>query len=1274
MSGFRIISADVCEKKKKIVIIAENSEFYTGEESLRLKKNLCERLQTEQIEFIATCKEPPASAVNRACFWPEILNYIHGADPAGWALLEGSSCRYDEPENQLIVQLSQAAGLLLVGRKADLLVRTYMKTVWGYDMPIVFRDGAAAGRPQSGETESEKEDVVIVPFRAADYERAQNESKKMAGNGKNGGWNDGGNDFSGYQRQAASQGGFSRGTRKRRRLTPEGDAPLPKDKNGNTILMGKEINDPITKMKDITMDSGNVAVRGKVFRFETKAIPSGAMIAMIEMTDSTYSITAKFFFDKEDLPFVTKYFEKNDNLHIQVYGEAQQDKYTRELTIMARSIVDYQPEKRMDHAERKRVELHLHTNMSALDGLTKPDELIRQVVEWGHSALAITDHGIVQAYPDIFKAVQKSKSDLKILYGVEGYLCDRTPDMTDEQAKKLPTWHIILLAKDLVGLKNMYKLISYSNLNYFYKKPRIPRFELEKYREGLIIGSACSEGELFDAVLNGEPEQRLLELASFYDYLEIQPSANNMYLVRGGVVNSLTDIENINRHILSLGDQLNKPVVATCDVHFLNPEDDIYRCVMQAGQGYRDADSQPPLYLRTTEEMLSEFTYLGDRAYEVVVENPNRIADSIERFRPVPDGFYPPVIEGSDDKLRVCAYEKARQIYGDPLPEIVESRLERELHSIISNGYSIMYITARELVAESARNGYQVGSRGSVGSSLAAYMSSITEVNSLPAHYRCEQCLYSEFHEGEGYDCGFDMPEKDCPVCGNKLRRDGYDIPFETFLGFKGDKVPDIDLNFASDDQPNAHKYTEVLFGADYVFRAGTISGLAEKTARGYVLKYLEERNKHASEAEINRLASGFIGVKRTTGQHPGGIMVIPRDKEIFDFTPIQHPADAADSSIITTHFDYHFLHDNILKLDILGHDGPAILRLLEDYTGVDSLKINLDDEKVLSLFNGPEALHMDPSLLKIDIPVGTLGIPEFGTFFVKQMLLETRPSSISELVRISGLSHGTDVWSGNAQKLIREGTCTLSEAICCRDDIMLYLINKGLEKKTAFTIMESVRKGKGLKKEWEIDMGEHDVPDWYIESCKKIQYMFPKAHAVAYVVLSLRVAWFKVYYPKEYYSARFTMKVDDFDAAGMIHGLDKVYGKMAVMGLLDSAEGGEASGGERTAKEEDQAIIYEQLVEMYARGLRFLPVDIYKSDAKRFLPEDDAIRPPLCALQGLGVTAAENIVRARERVGEFMSVEDLKISAGINKNVVETLREEGCLAGWSESNQLSLF
>ena len=518
------------------------------------------------------------------------------------------------------------------------------------------------------------------------------------------------------------------------------------------------------------------------------------------------------------------------------------------------------------------------------------------------------------------------------------------------------------------------------------------------------------------------------------------------------------------------------------------------------------------------------------------------------------------------------------------------------------------------------------------------------------------------------------MPEKDCPVCGNKLRRDGYDIPFETFLGFKGDKVPDIDLNFASDDQPNAHKYTEVLFGADYVFRAGTISGLAEKTARGYVLKYLEERNKHASEAEINRLASGFIGVKRTTGQHPGGIMVIPRDKEIFDFTPIQHPADAADSSIITTHFDYHFLHDNILKLDILGHDGPAILRLLEDYTGVDSLKINLDDEKVLSLFNGPEALHMDPSLLKIDIPVGTLGIPEFGTFFVKQMLLETRPSSISELVRISGLSHGTDVWSGNAQKLIREGTCTLSEAICCRDDIMLYLINKGLEKKTAFTIMESVRKGKGLKKEWEIDMGEHDVPDWYIESCKKIQYMFPKAHAVAYVVLSLRVAWFKVYYPKEYYSARFTMKVDDFDAAGMIHGLDKVYGKMAVMGLLDSAEGGEASGGERTAKEEDQAIIYEQLVEMYARGLRFLPVDIYKSDAKRFLPEDDAIRPPLCALQGLGVTAAENIVRARERVGEFMSVEDLKISAGINKNVVETLREEGCLAGWSESNQLSLF
>jgi len=1246
---------------------------------------MCEQLGVDSVEFKLMCTKDFKHVVLQPAFMGSLFDMIADKYISVSSFIKDAIC--DLSGDTLIITLMHGGAELLETKRMDKLISDCIKEMWNCHISVEFEEKMSDKKPAIEET-------VAVPFSENQYSTAL-KARSATSN----------NDAYGKVYNGSGGGYFNKGdgkTRKKKMLTPEEGQALPKDNEGCEILMGKAITDPITRMKDLSIDSGYVAVKGKVFKVETKGIPSGSVLAMIHLSDNSYSVTAKFFFDKSDVAFVEKYFEKAKNLHLKIYGEALQDKYTRELTIMARSIASYKPEKRKDDAEVKRVELHLHTSLSALDAVTNPSALIKRVNEWGHRAVAITDHGVVQAYPDIFNAAAADKgTNLKVIYGMEGYLSYQDGELSSAEAKKFPTHHIIILVQNQIGLKNLYKLISMSNLNYFYKKPRLPKNVLEKYREGLILGSACSEGELFDAVLNGESDEKLREIAEFYDYLEIQPTKNDMYLVRQGKVNNLGEIENINKKIIEIADSMGKMTVATCDVHFLDAEDEIYRCVMQAGQGYSDADLQPPLYLRTTNEMLSEFEYLGDRAYEVVVQNTNKIADMIEVVRPVPKGNFPPVIEGSDDILSESCYEKAKRIYGDPLPFLVQQRLDKELHSIIGNGFSVMYVTAKELVAESARNGYQVGSRGSVGSSLAAFMSDITEVNSLPAHYRCPNCKYVEFHETAGLDCCFDLPEKDCPNCNEPLIRDGYDIPFETFLGFKGEKTPDIDLNFAPTDQPNAHKYCEVLFGSDYVFRAGTISGLAEKTARGYVLKYLEERNMHASEAEIERLASGFIGVKRTTGQHPGGIMVIPKDKEIYDFTPIQRPADAIDSRTITTHFDYHFLHDSILKLDILGHDGPEMIKLLEDFTGKPCREIKkLDDEKVMSLFNSPDALNLIPELTKINIPLGTLGIPEFGTNFVQNMLLDTRPKSISELVRISGLSHGTDVWSGNAQDLIKEGKVTLSQAICCRDDIMLYLINKGVDAALSFNIMEKVRKGKGLTKDWEAEMAENDVPDWYIESCNKIKYMFPKAHAVAYVMLSVRIAWYKIYYSLAYYAARFSIKVDDFDAANMTHGADKAYAKMTAIStgkeiVLESESDagkdeqqpendaeksekksfGKNNGVKLTAKEEDQIAIYEQVLEMYARGFEFLPIDLYKSQAKNFVPENGKIRPPLGALQGLGIAAAENIVNARNSgSGEFFSVEELKNNAGLNKTVIENLRNEGCLEGLPESNQLSLF
>ncbi len=850
-----------------------------------------------------------------------------------------------------------------------------------------------------------------------------------------------------------------------------------------------------------------------------------------------------------------------------------------------------------------------------------------------------------------------------MIYGVEIYLLgeDKTDPDGNIDYKNVETYHAILLVKNQKGLKNLYKLISESHLNYFYKRPRVPKSVLEKYREGLILGSACEAGEIYRAILSKKDEEELLKIASYYDYLEIQPLGNNRFLIDSGHVSGYDELKEINMKIVELAHRLNKPVVATCDVHFLDKEDEVFRRILQAGQGYSDAERQAPLFLRTTEEMLEEFAYLGEEtAYEVVVKNTRLVSEWVETVQPIPDGTYPPYIEGAEEDIKRMSIEKAVSLYGSPLPEIVQKRMDKELNSIIKNGFSVMYIIAQKLVSKSLSDGYLVGSRGSVGSSFVAYLIGITEVNSLPAHYRCGNCLYSEFHDQDkSVGCGFDLPDKNCPRCGKPLIKDGYDIPFETFLGFDGDKEPDIDLNFSGEYQPVAHKYTEELFGVGHVFRAGTIATVAEKTAYGFVKGYLNERGKAVTNAELNRLVAGCTGIKRTTGQHPGGVMIVPHDKEIYDFTPVQRPADDPEADVITTHFDYHSISGRILKLDILGHDDPTVIRMLQDLTGINPKEIPIGERRTMELFRSTEPLGVSPE--EIGSPVGTFGIPEFGTRFVRQMLVETKPKTFAELIRISGLSHGTDVWANNAQDLIRKGIATLADVVATRDDIMLYLIKKGLEPLTAFKIMEDVRKGKGLKPEYEEQMKKHGVPDWYIESCKKIKYMFPKAHAAAYVMMAFRIAWFKVYYPEAFYVTYFTVRADEFDADIISRGQDRVRYEIEEL---------EKKGNAMTQKEKNLLTILEVANEMYARGIKCLPVDLYESDATKFKITEKGILPSLNALQGLGTAAAASIVEARKQ-GKFLSIDDLKIRTGVSKSVIEILERHGCLNGMEQSNQV---
>ena len=1057
-----------------------------------------------------------------------------------------------------------------------------------------------------------------------------------------------------------------------KKKTPVQEFPdLPISYTNAAPLYGNVIKTRPTALKDISHEDGMVTVWGEVFSLDVRETRDGRnKIISFNITDLTNSYTVKLFEANENTKSLLS--KLKDGIIVAVKGTVIFDKWMKDYCIQARAITQIEKMQKTDDAPEKRVELHLHTNMSSMDGMTPAGKLVERAIKWGHKAIAITDHGIVQAFPDAMNAI--GKSGIKVIYGMEGYFVDdmKLDDrkLTKEEIKAERTYHIIILAKNTVGLKNLYQLITKSNLEYFHKRPRIPKSELIAHREGLIIGSACEAGELYRAILDGENRDRQLEIASFYDYLEIQPNGNNMFLVRDGKLKSVADIENINRSIIALADSLGKPVVATGDVHFIDETDSVYRAILMAGQGFKDADEQAPLYFRTTEEMLKEFSYLGEEtAYEVVVKNTNLIADTVEYIRPIPQGNYPPYIEGAEEELTRICWDRTKKMFGDPVPEYVATRLDKELKSIIKNGFAVLYVIAQKLVWNSVDNGYLVGSRGSVGSSFVANAAGISEVNPLAPHYVCPECQYSEFFLKGEYGSGYDLPKKNCPNCGHALNRDGHDIPFETFLGFKGDKQPDIDLNFSGEYQFWAHRYTEELFGKDHCFKAGTIGTLADKTAYGFVKKYLDERGRVVSRAEEDRLTIGCTGVKRTTGQHPGGMVIIPNDYVAEDFTPIQHPADKVDKDILTTHFDFHSLHDTILKLDNLGHDVPTIYKHLEDATGIAAMDVDICDPKIYEMINTPDPLGVTAE--DIECETGTLSIPEMGTPFVRQMILDAQPKNFTDLLQISGLSHGTDVWLGNAQDLIKDGTCTISDVIGTRDSIMVYLMHKGLEPDMAFKIMEIVRKGKATKllTEDHINaMKEHDVPQWYIDSCMKIKYMFPKAHAAAYVSAALRLGWYKIYRPVEYYAVYMTVRGEDVDTVAIMQGRQAVKKKMADISAKMKVK-------EATAKEEGTYTALQVINEMMARGVELLPVDIYKSHATVYKIEDGKIRLAFSALNGVGENAAKQLQAAREDGnGEFISAEDLQIRSGVSSSVITALQEAGALADLPESNQISLF
>ena len=1067
-------------------------------------------------------------------------------------------------------------------------------------------------------------------------------------------------------------------------VTKESKGSGTKTGGDSRVWMGRAFGGQPVPINDVLGEEQNdVVLQGKVVKVEFRELKSKRILLTFQMADSTNGISAKKFLDVSNQGGGGKFRRKNTmtpeeydclktklqpGAYVRIHGNIQYDNYQNDYVFMAYDMMaaDGGTVEREDNNPTPRVELHLHTVMSDMDALITVKQLIKTVKKWHHPAVAVTDHGVVQSFPLLQEISTDKSNGVKVIYGVEGYLFD---DKIDQ------SYHIIILAKNQTGIRNLYKLVSISHLKYIYRgRPRIPRAVLDEYREGLILGSACEAGELVRSMVQKKlPYEELKKIADYYDYLEIQPLTNNGFLVREGYVADEEGLRDINRTILKIGDELGKMTVATCDAHFMNPEDKIYREILMTGKGFKDAEFQPDLYLRTTDEMLEEFSYLGeDRAREVVITNPNKVNDMIDDCRPIPkETLYFPQIAGSSEALKHMCYEKAHEIYGTPLPKVVEDRLEEEFTSILGHGFGVLYYIAHKLVKHSNDDGYLVGSRGSVGSSFVATMSGITEVNPLPPHYVCPKCHWSHFYTKGEYGGGFDLPDKTCPECGEPLLKNGHNIPFAIFLGFDGDKVPDIDLNFSGEYHPKAHKYTEELFGKDNVFRAGTIGAVKDKTAYGYVMKWAEAKGIKVNDAYVNSLVSGCTGIKNTTGQHPGGVMVIPRDMDVHHFTPVQYPANKKDSGIITTHFDYHSIEGRLVKLDILGHDDPTVIRMLEDMTHIKATTIPFDDPATMSLFSSTKALGVTPE--ELGSKVGSLGIPEFGTSFVRQMLVDTKPKTFSELVRISGFSHGTDVWLNNAQDLITSGTVPLKEAVSTRDDIMNYLIEHGIKPKTSFKVMENVRKGKGIDKpnklgqkttDYEGELKEGHIPQWFIESCQKIAYLFPRAHAVAYVMMAFRIAWYKINQPLAYYCAYFTIRAKAFKLSAMIHGLE---GQERAMKTI-------AAKGKSASKiEQDLYSALELAKEMSLRGFSFLNVDLNRSAATKFTICDGKILPPFTAIDGLGANVAEQIVAARE-AAPFSSKADLKMRGKVSQSLIDTMSEEGCLGDLPEDEQIDLF